>query len=205
MSINTDRSLVTLKKELFRKSIHISGFLVPILSIMIGIAEVAFLIVCLSVAYFISEYYRLRGRTFPTLTTITKIAMRDHMGEEQKNMFVKEPLYFAAGILISLLIFPAPLNYVAIAVVTLGDGLSSIVGRMYGKHKIPYSNGKSLEGTLAGIFCAFAGSLIFVSPVIAFTAAAVGMGVELMRLRISDNLTVPLVSGLTVLILDSYF
>lgn len=128
--------------------------------------------------------------------------MREDIGEENQHGFVKAPLYFAAGILAALLIFPAPFNFVAIAVVTLGDGFASVVGRMFGKHKIPHSGGKSLEGTAAGVLCAFAGALVFVPPTTALTAALAGMAVELLPLRISDNLTVPFVSGLTALVVS---
>ena len=192
-----------LKKELFRKSIHVSGFLIVIISVTIGIAPAVLLIASLGVIYSVSEYYRLKGRNFPLLADITKMAMRNDFGEENQDVFVKAPLYFAAGILASLLIFPAPFNYVAIAVVTLGDGFASVVGRVFGKHKISHSGGKSLEGTTAGILCAFAGSLVFVSPTTALAAAFAGMAVELIQLHISDNLTVPFVSGLTGLLVGS--
>lgn len=186
MSTDNKSRFSQLKKELFRKSIHIFGFVVAIISITIGISPAALLIVSLGVTYSISEYYRLKGRNFPLFTAITKMAMREDIGEENQHGFVKAPLYFAAGILASLLIFPAPFNFVAIAVVTLGDGFASVVGRMFGKHKIPHSGGKSLEGTGAGVLCAFA-----------------GMAVELLPLRISDNLTVPFISGLTALVVSS--
>lgn len=87
----------------------------------------------------------------------------------------------------------------AIAVVTLGDGSAAIVGRLYGKTRVPYFH-KMVEGTLAGLACAFAGSLIFVSPNVALVAAGVGMLVELVTLRVSDNLTVPLLTGLTPIV-----
>ncbi len=203
MNTHNNSKFSQFKKVLFRKSIHIFGFLVIIISIEIGIIPAALLIVSLGVTYSISEHYRLKGRAFPLFTTITTMAMRNDIGGENQKVFVKAPLYFAAGILASLLIFPAPFNYVAIAVVTLGDGFASVVGRMFGKHKIPHTGGKSLEGTIAGVFCAFAGALIFVSPMTAIAAALAGMGVELLRLRVSDNLTIPIVSGLTAMVVSN--
>jgi dolichol kinase len=146
----------------------------------------------LAIAYVISEYFRLRGRSIPVLAAITKMAMRQ--GDEKKGTFVIAPLYFAAGILASLLVFPEPLNHAAIAVVTLGDGAASVAGRLYGRHKI--AGGKTIEGTAAGLLCAFAGAALFVTPTTALAAAAIGMAVELLPLRVSDNLTVPLLAGL---------
>ncbi len=187
-----------LKKELFRKSIHIFGFSVPFISIVAGVHFAALFIVGLAAVYAMSEYFRLRGRSLPVFTAITKMAMRSDNAGESAAAFVRAPLYFAAGILAALLIFPAPFNYAAIAVVTLGDGFASVVGRMYGKNRIPHSGGKTLEGTAAGMACAFAGALIFVSPATALIAASVGMAIELLQLRVDDNLTVPLLSGLAV-------
>jgi dolichol kinase len=187
-----------IRKELFRKAIHIFGFSIPFISIIAGIPFAAALIIALAAAYTASEYFRLKGRNFPVLITITRMAMRDSAGEEKQNTFVTAPLYFAAGILASLLIFPAPFNYAAIAVVTLGDGFASIAGRLYGRHNVPHAGGKTVEGSLAGLACAFAGAAIFVSPTTALIAAAIGMAIELVPLRVTDNLAVPLISGLSI-------
>jgi dolichol kinase len=193
-----DSAILRVKKELFRKSIHILGFSIPLVAIGAGILDAVLVIVSLAITYSVSEYLRLRGRNLPLFTTITKMAMRGDSSGEEQGTFVKAPLYFAAGILASLLVFPAPFNYAAIAVVTLGDGFSSVIGKMYGKNKIPYTGGKTVEGTATGLACAFVGAALFVSPTTALIAAGVGMAVELLPLRISDNLTVPLLSGLSV-------
>lgn len=189
------------QREVFRKSIHVIGFVVPFMAITLGIAVTAIFIISVSVFYCLSEYLRLKGRSFPVLSAVTNLAMRSGSDKEAENRFVIAPLYFAAGILASLLIFPAPFNYVAIAVVTLGDGSAAIVGRLYGRTRIPYFH-KTVEGTLAGLVCAFAGSLVFVSPNVALAAASVGMLVELVSVRVSDNLTVPLLAGLIAVMIN---
>jgi dolichol kinase len=188
------------RQEVFRKSIHIIGFIVPLMAMFFGTTAAALFITAVSMLYFISEYLRLRDKRFPILTTITNLAMRTGR-DEAGNTFVMAPLYFAAGILASLLVFPAPFNYVAIAVVTLGDGAAAIAGRIYGRTRIPCCHGKTLEGSVTGLACAFAGSLIFVSPLTALAAGAAGMLVELLPLRISDNLTMPLIAGLTAVLI----
>lgn len=197
----------TLKTEIFRKSIHIIGFIVPFISLALGIMVAAVFVIGMMTVYSISEYMRLKGRrSIPMFTAITKMAMRNERGNshnEKQNTFIKAPLYFATGILLSLLIFTAPFNYVAIAVATLGDGFASIIGRLYGRNKIPHSGGKTIEGTAAGLAFAFAGCLIFVSPTIAIIAASIGMITELLHLRVSDNLSVPLITGLALTIIGT--
>ena len=192
-----------IRNKLFRKSIHLLGFLVPIISITLGVVVAVAFVISLSALYSISEYSRVRGRSVPIITTITNMAIR--VDKENQTRFIVAPLFLAAGILSTLLIFPAPINYAAIAVVTLGDGSASIVGRMYGKNKIPFSNGKTVEGTAAGIICAFIGALLFVSPTIAITAALIGMIVEFLPLRINDNISVPLLAALSMTLVQMLF
>lgn len=118
---------------------YTSGFSIPFISVVAGVPVAAAFIIAQTAAYSVSEYFRLKGRNFPILSGITKMAMRDanNADEERQNTFVRAPPYFAAGILVSLLIFPAPFNYAAIAVVTdnltvpLLSGLFiSIIGRL---------------------------------------------------------------------------
>ena len=186
----------TLKTELFRKSIHISGIITIPISIFVGIEIVASIIVGLSLLYLTSEILRLRGTKLKLVSKITEFSVRDDLSDRSK--IVTEPFYLAAGVLASLLIFPEPVNYVAIAVVTLGDGFSSLVGKKYGKHRIPRTK-KSLEGTCAGITCAFAVSTLFVTPERAIIASVVGMIVEFLPMPINDNITVPLAAGVSIL------
>ncbi len=189
-----------IKSEVFRKSIHLLGFLVPIISVTLGVMVAVLFVISLTTLYSISEYLRVRGRSMPVITTITNMAMR--VDREKQTRFIVAPLFLAAGILSTLLIFPEPINYAAIAVVTLGDGSASIVGRMYGRNKIPFSNGKTIEGTAAGIIFAFVGASLFVSPTMAVTAALIGMIVEFLPLRINDNITVPLLAALSIMIIQ---
>jgi glycerol-3-phosphate acyltransferase PlsY len=86
-----------------------------------------------------------------------------------------------------------------IAILTLlyliiGDGLAAIIGRRYGRRKI---FDKSLEGSLA-----FAGSCVLVSlffPAVPFWIRLSGVFIatvsELVPMRASDNLRVPIISG----------
>ena len=117
---------------------------------------------------------------------------------EDKYRIVMSPLYLAMGVMVSLLIFPEPINYAAIAVVTLGNGAASIVGKRYGRHCI-LCTGKTVEGSVAGFVCATVGALVFIEWHLAILAAAVGMIVEMLCLRrINDNITVPLAAGFVI-------
>lgn len=182
-----------------REAIHIGSFLLTFVCIyLLGNTIVASLILAIAVLYALSEVARVRGINIPILSSITwKAANKTELYE-----FASAPIHFALGIAISLLIFPAPIRYVAITTLTLGDGFAHIFGMKLGRTPLPFNKGKNLEGTFFGFLFAFLGAMIFVDPTRALIAAAVGMLVESLPLPLNDNLTMPLASGLTLLLMS---
>ncbi len=182
-----------------REAIHMGSFLLTFICIhLLGNIMVASLILGITVLYTLSEIARVRGINIPILSSITwRAAKKTELYE-----FATSPIHFAVGIAISLLIFPAPIRYVAITILTLGDAFAHIFGMKFGKTRIPFNKGKNLEGTLFGFLFAFLGAMIFVDPTRALIAAAVGMLVESLPTPINDNLTMPLASGLALALIS---
>jgi len=182
-----------------RETIHMSSFLLSFICIyLLGNIMVASLILLLAVLYTFSEVARVRGINLPILSSITWNAAN----KTELYEFATSPIHFALGIIISLLIFPAPIRYVAITTLTLGDGCAHIFGMKFGRTRLPFNKGKNLEGTIFGFLFAFLGAMIFVDPTRALIAAAVGMLVEALPLPINDNLTMPLASGLILTLIS---
>jgi len=186
------------RSESIREAIHVGSFSLPFICIyLLGNYLVSSLILVLTLLYIISEVARLRGTNFPVLSTITwKAANKPELYE-----FTTAPIFFALGIVLSLIIFPASIGYASIAILTLGDGFASIFGRKFGNVTFPFNKGKNVEGSIFGFLFAFSGVMLFVSPVKAFVGAAVGMLVECLPLPLSDNLVVPLASGLALMVI----
>lgn len=186
------------KNELFRKSIHIGGIITVPITIFVGIGVSAGLVIGLTILYLVSEVFRLKGIKISWISKITERAARDTTSFAENSKIMLDPVYLAIGVLGSLLIFPDPINYVAVTVVTFGDGFSSLVGKKYGKHHIIKTK-KTVEGTCTGIGCAFAISILFVAPEKAAIASIAGMIVEFLPVPINDNITVPLIAGASIL------
>ncbi|MEM2913968.1 MAG: haloacid dehalogenase-like hydrolase [Candidatus Bathyarchaeia archaeon] len=185
-------------KTIIRETIHISGFLVPFLCLyLVSRYMMSLIIFLVATLYVISETERMFGIDVPIISDLTFVAA----GKSEFQEFVTSPIFFAFGMMLSLLIFPEPIGYVSISVLTFGDGFASIFGSMFGKKCIPYNKGKKLEGTLFGFLFAFSASLLFVNPLKAFITSAVGMFVETLPLPVNDNVTVPVASGLTLMTL----
>lgn len=112
------------KNAVLREIIHASGFFVPVLAGLIGIYPVALLICVVMALYFISELSRMSRRNLPIISAITRHAA----SQAELYDFAMAPLYFAIGILIALLLFPAPVSSATIAIFALGDSTASLFG-----------------------------------------------------------------------------
>lgn len=128
---------------------------------------------------------------------------------------LKGTILLLCGIILSFILFPEEIVYASIAVVTFGDSIATAAGVLVGRHKLPYSGDKTVEGTVSGIIAAFLASSLFVTPIQAFTGAAGGMLLEsviglqtirefnsqtVFKFFFNDNFLIPLFSGLLMLI-----
>ncbi len=185
------------KHSMLREAIHASGFFVPIIAGLIGIYPVVLMICVVSALYFLSELSRMNRKNLPVISAIT----RNAASPAELYGFAAAPLYFAIGILITLVIFPAPVNGASIAIFTLGDSTASLFGGLISKKPLPFNKGKTIEGSLAGFFFAFLAGAFFVSPVLALIGAAVAMAIESLPLPINDNIAIPLCTGLALMLM----
>jgi phosphoserine phosphatase len=185
------------KNSVIRETIHASGFFIPVIADLIGIPLVALMICVVSATYLISELSRMNKKNLPVISTIT----RNAASPAERYEFASAPLYFALGILLTLIIFPAPVNGAAVAIFTLGDSTASLFGGLVSKKPLPFNKGKTVEGSLTGFFFAFLAGAFFVSPVLALIGAAVAMAIESLPSPVNDNILIPLGTGLVLLLL----
>jgi dolichol kinase len=105
------------------------------------------------------------------------------------------------GIVISLLAFQRELAIPAILYAQIGDPVAEIVGRRWGRHRMP--NGKSLEGSLGcfgvsliiGLVCC---RVLPLSPGVAALGALVATVAEAAPLSLGDNLLMAPSAGLAM-------
>jgi HAD superfamily phosphoserine phosphatase-like hydrolase len=183
--------------DLVRESIHATGIFMPIIASLIGVPRVAALIILIALLYTTSELYRLEGRELPLVSAITRRAA----SHSELYGFAAAPLYFAFGIVTTIILFPAQAGGAAIAMFCLGDSAASIFGGTIST-SLPFNKGKTWEGSLAGFFFAFLAGTLFVPPLLALAGAAIAMTVEVLPLPVNDNVLVPVITGaaLTLLI-----
>jgi len=141
------------------------------------------------------------------LPVISWFLKRFERQKVKKTFPGKGIFFYLLGVFLVVLIFDKNTALAAIMILALGDGISHIVGRYFGKTRTFLSRYKLIEGSIAGFVASSVGASLFVSPWKAIVASAVAMFVELIELKISeetvdDNLVVPLVAAATIYILD---
>jgi dolichol kinase/phosphoserine phosphatase len=182
------------KNDAIREIIHASGVFIPVLSSLIGLPAVVLMIFTVVTLYVISEVFRMSGKNLPFISTVTRHAA----SHTELYEFAAAPIYFAVGILLALLLFPAPISNATIAIFALGDSTASIFGRLISKKPWPFNKAKTIAGSLAGFFFALLVGSLFVLPLKALVGAAVAMTVECLPLPVNDNILIPLCTGLTL-------
>jgi HAD superfamily phosphoserine phosphatase-like hydrolase len=186
------------RNEAIREIIHASGFLVALAARHLGAFLTITLLFFTVLVYIVSELARVEKKNMPVISSITLNAATDY----ERFEFALTPVFLALGIILSLLFFSTPINFAVIAVISLGDSAASIFGRLFGKNSIPYNKGKNIEGSLAGFVFAFLGASYFMNPFPALVAAATGMFVETLPLPVNDNLSIPLITGIVLTVLE---
>jgi dolichol kinase len=188
------RDINELKTEIIRKSIH---FLIALSPFMASVNRpfTVFVLMAGTLGYTFMESLRLSGVKVPFVSSLTSMASRSR----DFGRFVMGPVTLGLGALLALLLYPSPVAAIAIYALAFGDGLASLVGKLFGKWRPAFLCGKSIEGSLA-CFAAVLVSAYAVSGSIhiAVLAAFTAMVVEALPLEDYDNLAIPVSVGFVV-------
>ncbi|OQA63875.1 MAG: Cytidylyltransferase family protein [Spirochaetes bacterium ADurb.Bin269] len=175
-------------KEVFRKGIHFCSAAVPAMAAF----NFSWTVVALSAVvcfYILCEYRRLTGSPIPVVSRITAYAAR----KRDEGHFVLGPVTMAFGVLITLIVFPLEVGRIGIFALAFGDGIASLAGKIYGRIRIPYAGGKTLEGSSACFIAVYASTLLCTrDPLLSLEVALLAMLIEVLPLRDYDNLLIPL-------------
>lgn len=182
--------------ELLRKSVHIAGVLaVPVLY-QLGAGKTAALFFAIAAGLYL--YPGIASAKTPFGRILRGLGGMLDFLERKGHMRYAGAIYFFASIGTIALLFPAGVAAISIIVLSVGDGISTLVGRSMGANRLFHNKSKSWEGSLSGFIastaaCAFVTNL----PMAAF-ASFVGMLVESLSVKINDNLSVPFAVGFSV-------
>lgn len=122
--------------------------------------------------------------------------------EDLKGFPGKGLIAYLIGAFLALALFEKDVALAAIMILALGDSFSRLIGP-FGRVRYPFNNTKFIEGVVAGMIAASLGAMLFVGPLEAVSASFFAMlleGFELktFRVKINDNITIPLVAGAVI-------
>lgn len=127
---------------------------------------------------------------------------------------------YPVAVLMLVVFFPMPIAAGAWAILAVGDSFSNIVGRPFGRTKLPWNARKSWAGTIAFAVTAIPAAAALLSwtaePPLAhpgvggagaiwacaIAGGLVGAAVESLDIPLDDNLSVSLASGVAMMLLD---
>jgi phytol kinase len=177
--------------EILRKSIHLLIAFVPaIASFSLGLA--VGLLTGGVLFYAACEKLRMEGYAVPVISRTTALAARRRDG----GGYVLGPVTLGLGALLSLLLYPNPAASIAIYALAFGDGLSSLIGKTFGSLRIPFTGGKSVEGSLTCLVAVFTASFAVSGDAgKSFAIAAAATVIEAAPTKDLDNIILPVSVG----------
>jgi phytol kinase len=181
-----------LRIEFLRKSIHLLIAAVPTLSTIDRGLAIALLFMG-TLGYAIFETLRRRGIPIPLVSRITMLAAR----RRDSGKFVAGPVTLGLGALLSVILFQEPAASVAVYTLAFGDSLSSLVGKWFGRIPMPFTRGKSLEGSVACFAATLAAAWATTGSFgPSLWVALVATAVEAIPAKDWDNILLPLAVGM---------
>ena len=188
-------------QEVLRKMMHIGlGMTLGLLYYFDYLGKLSLLVmfVCVTLMFFVYLFYKIPGLHQLMLTV-----------ERPKDM-ARFPglgaIYFALGFVLAAWLFPKNIAVASMMVLGFGDAVTVLVGA-YGH--VPFFNPlKNWEGILAAAFISAVAASFFVPVGMAIIASVVSMLVEgfdlkLFGFRLNDNVTVPVVCGVVLVLLGT--
>lgn len=195
---------ITYRQELLRKSIHLSSLWMPAVIILFPQTVCIILFAVLLAGNILVEYGHYKQ--YPLFVKTYGRMFGKMLREKETNGRFRlsgSPYVLGAALAVSIL-FPAPAAAAAMAVMLIADTAAALIGRPFGRHKI--NNGtKSVEGAvaffIAGTAVIAAAGTLFGADTAFFIKGTAGVFIASFaeiyenRIRIDDNLSIPLIVG----------
>lgn len=202
MTHKSEPGQISFNQELVRKATHMGALVIPGGYYFLGLdrGDMLWFMIPIALTMVLLDISRLRGWFFWNKFGVFLIGrmIRSH---EQDGDFTGAT-YILLSFCSTIALFDKPIAIAAMAFIIVGDSFAAVVGRKFGKHR--FWGGKSFEGSLACLV----GTLIVASVVpsislqITLLGAVIATVTEAAPFGIDDNVSVPLLSGLTMTITE---
>ncbi|MFQ5453995.1 MAG: diacylglycerol/polyprenol kinase family protein [Candidatus Zixiibacteriota bacterium] len=190
--------------EILRKATHMGALIIPggYYFLKLEKKEMLMIMVPITVLMIIIDISRLRQWSFwqSFAKNIVSPIIRQH---EIEGDFTGAS-YILISVCLTVALYSKPIAVAALAFIIVGDSLAALIGRKFGRHKFGH---KSIEGSM-GCLLGTMMVAIFVPDLslqIAVSGAVVATIIEAFPMGVDDNVSVPIISGLFMTLLEKFF
>jgi dolichol kinase len=182
--------------EIKRKIVHLATLIIPIGYAFTSKETVLVFVIPFFLCFLLVDLLR---HFHPGMAYLfQKYFYRRVLREEEKNKLMGST-YFLFSSILTILLFQKSIAIVSLLILILSDTAGAIIGKWIGKVRI---FGKTLEGSMA--FFVIALLIVWSYPQLnrlSGSLAALGATlIEVLPVKIDDNLTIPLVAGVIMLL-----
>ncbi len=196
----------SIKKEFYRKLIHLSSLWIPALIYFIPEGQAIVLLSIIFLSDAILEYGNYKKWPWARKSFGLIFFKTLRKKELNRNIFqVSGSMYVLFSAIVCTMFFSKPIAVVALTIMLVSDTCAALFGKAYGTRHL--RNNKTLEGTTALFVSALLIMVVF-NPILPVTYAGIlacfaATLAELYedKIEIDDNLAIPLFVGLILSIL----
>ena len=188
---------IPFSQELARKATHMGALVIPAGYYLLGLDKGTALAVLVPAFLVVLVIDIARLRNWPLWRTFVGRVFAPMIRHHEMNGDFMGATYILMASCCTVALYHKPIAIAALAFIIVGDTFAAVIGRRYGKHRF---RTKSLEGSAACLV----GTLLvaLVAPHLALpvglTGAVAATLFEAFPLGVDDNVTVPLLSGLSM-------
>ena len=177
--------------EIKRKIVHLATLIVPVAYAMTSDETILLFLVPFFLALLSVDLLRHYHSGMASL--FRKYFFGRVLREEEKPTFMGST-YFIFSTILTILLFPKAAAIASILILILSDTAAALIGKGMGRVKI---FGKTLEGSMAFLITSLL--IVWIYPHLGrFSGSLAALGatlIELLPLKVNDNLSIPLVAG----------
>ena len=181
--------------EIKRKIVHLATLAIPIGHTMMPEETVVVIVLLLFLGFLSVDLLRHYHSGMASL--FQKYFFGRVLREEEKRNLMGST-YFLFSSLLTILLFPKSIAIASLLILILSDTAAALVGKWIGKVPI---FGKTLEGSMAFLFSSLL--IVWIYPQLnRFSGSLAALGatlIEVLPIKVDDNLTIPIVAGAIML------
>ncbi len=194
--------------EVRRKALHLGALVLPAGMLVLGYPTAASVLAPLAVLAVGLDWARVRSEPVRNVlhAVFSGLMRPEEVPPLGAPVVLNGATWMCVASAIVAVLFAPGVAAASMAMLMVGDGAAAVVGRRYGKTKWP-GGLKSVEGTAAYALTAFGVGLAVVawpgselSVAMCAVGAGVGAIVEALPIPVNDNVRVPVLSGLAMVV-----